>query len=203
MEQPVEITLTTYWLDWLLLPVSLFLGWMTSRWAVSDYRRALQLNRDGAETVPAVLISLPLFISALGWVILGCASKQHMEIPVGIKVVILSHVWTALSLICVVFLSIGLLKGFTYNYTRFALAIGILIFIGLGGIELDSGQSAFPWFSRIWDLQLEQGEFEAMLPEARIGWRIIGGLKFLFGIGIGVFLIISRRIPTKRNHKHR
>ncbi len=91
-----------------------------------------------------------------------------MEIPVGTKAVVLSHAWTALSLFCVISLSIGLLKGFTYNYTRFALAIGILIFIGLGGIELDSGRSAFPWFSRMWDLQLEQGEFEAMLAEGRL-----------------------------------
>jgi hypothetical protein len=81
-----------------------------------------------------------------------------------------------------------MIRGFPYNYPRFALAIGILAFIGLGGIEIDSGQSGFPWFPRIWDLQLEQAEFEAKLPDPAIGWRIIGSIKLLLGIGCGVLL---------------
>ncbi len=253
MEQPATFTITTFWLDWLLLPIMLILGWFTLRWALSDLKKAAKLKEEKIENLPAWVISFPLMICAGSWIILGFASLireeywEHrvwcivlviwsfctligagfilinflkrqsgfstagflnltglilipiiicvpafMEIPTGITAVIFSHIWTVLSIICVGSLLGGMIGGFPYNFPRFALAIGILIFVGLGGIEIDSGQSAFPWFSRIWDLQLEQAEFEAGLPDPAIGWRIMGLIKLLIGLGLGVLLLKKR-----------
>ena len=255
MEKPDTFTITTFWLDWLLLPVMLILGWLTLRWALGDLRKDSKLEKEKVETLPAWIISFPLMICAASWIILGFASLikeeywEHrvwcivlaiwsfytligaglilvnflkmqlsfctagllnliglmllpiiicvpafMEIPTGTKVIILSHVWTSLSVICAGCLLGGMIGGFPYNFPRFALAIGILIFVGLGGIEIDSGQSAFPWFPRIWDLQLEQAEFEASFPDPIIGWRIIGLIKLLVGIGVGVLLIMGGKL---------
>ncbi len=258
MEKPTTFTITTFWLDWLLLPIMLILGWLTLRWALGDLRKASKLEKEKVENLPAWIISFPLVICAVSWIILGFASLireeywEHriwcivltiwsfcafigaghilinflkrqfsfgtagllnliglmlipiiicvpafMKIPTGTKVIILSHVWTVLSAICVGCLLGGMILGFPYNFPRFALAIGILIFVGLGGIEIDSGQSAFPWFPRIWDLQLEQAEFEANLPDPAIGWRIIGLIKLLVGITLGVLLLMGSKLKKK------
>jgi len=259
MEQPGTLTITTFWLDWLLLPIMLLLGWLTLRWALGDLRKAAKLKKEKVESLPASTISFPLMICAASWVFLGFASLikeeywEHrvwcivlaiwsfctligaglilinflkrqfsfgttgllnligltllpmiicvpafMEIPAGTDITIFSHVWTVLLVICVGCLLGGMIGGFPYNYPRFALAIGILAFIGLGGIEIDSGQSGFPWFPRIWDLQLEQAEFEARLPDPAIGWRIIGSIKFLLGIGCGLLLITGGRLKNRK-----
>ena len=263
MEKPAAITITTFWLDWLLLPIMLILGWLTLRWALGDYRKASKLKEEQVEYLPAWIISFPLMVCAAGWVVLGFASliKQEywehrvwcivlaiwsfcaltgavlillnplkrqsgfgtggllnfigllfipiiicvpafMEIPTGTKVNILSHAWTVLSVICVGCLLSGMIRGFPYNFPRFSLAIGLLIFIGLGGVELDSGQSAFPWFSRIWDLQLEQSEFEAGLADPTVGWRVVGLIKLIIGIGLGVLLLMGNKlVKIKKNRK--
>jgi len=255
MEQPTTFTITTFWLDWLLLPIMLILGYLTLRWALVDLKKASKLKKEKIETSPAWIISFPLMICAVSWIILGFASLikeeywEHrvwclalviwclcsligaglilinvfkknfnfstaellnfiglillpiiigfpafMEIPTGNRAMILSHVWTVLLIVCVGCLLKGMIKGFPYNFPRLALAIGILAFIGLGGIEMDSGQSAFPWFSRIWDLQLGQAEFEASLPDPAIGWQIIGAIKILIGMGLGVLLLIGGKL---------
>ena len=255
MEQPATFTLTTFWLDWLLLPIMLILGYLTLRWALADFNKASQLKKEEVETLPAWIVSFPLMICAASWIILGFASLireeywEHrvwcvvlaiwsfcaligagliltdflkrqcrfctagllnligltllpiiicvpafMKIPTGTLAIMLSHLWTVLSVICVGCLLGGMVGGFPYNFPRFALAIGILIFIGLGGIEIDSGQSGFPWFSRIWDLQLGPAEFEASLPDPAIGWRIIGLIKLLVGIGLGVLVLMGNNL---------
>ena len=33
MKKPERITITSFWLDWLLLPIMLGAGWLTLRWA--------------------------------------------------------------------------------------------------------------------------------------------------------------------------
>ena len=65
----------------------------------------------------------------------------------------------------------------------------------------NSGQSAFPWFSRIWDLQLEQAEFEAGLPDPTFGWRVIGLIKLLVGIGLGVLLLMGSKLERIKADK--
>lgn len=57
-----------------------------------------------------------------------------MEVPTGTKAMILSHIWTVLLIVCVACLLKGMIKGFLYNFPRLALAIGMLAFIGSGGI---------------------------------------------------------------------
>jgi len=259
MEKPTTFTITTFWLDWMLLPIMLILGYLTLRWALVDYKKASKLKKEKVETLPAWIISFPLVISAATWIILGFASLireeywEHrvwclalviwclcsligaglilinlfkrkfnfstaellnfvglillpiiigfpafMEVPTGTRATILSHVWTVLLLVCVGCLLKGMLKGFPYNFPRLALAIGILAFVGLGGIEMDSGQSAFPWFSRIWDLQLGQAEFEASLPDPTMGWHIIGAIKLIAGIGCGTLLLIGGKLKKTK-----
>ncbi|MCK4835178.1 MAG: hypothetical protein KAT17_00990 [Candidatus Aminicenantes bacterium] len=255
MEQPTTFTITTFWLDWMLLPIMLILGYLTLRWALVDFKKASKLKEEKVETSPAWIISFPLMICAASWIILGFASLikeeywEHrvwclalviwclcsligaglilinvfkrkfnfstaellnfvglillpiiigfpafMEVSTGTRDMILSHIWTVLLIVCVGCLLKGMIKGFPYNFPRLALAIGIVAFIGLGGIEMDSGQSAFPWFSRIWDLQLGQAEFEASLPDPTIGWQIIGAIKLLLGMGLGVLLLIGSKL---------
>jgi hypothetical protein len=263
MEQPATFTITTFWLDWLLLPIMLLLGWLTLRWALSDLRKASKLRKEKVEDLPAWIISFPLMVCAASWVFLGFASLikeeywEHrvwcivlaiwsfstligaglilinlfkrkfnltaaellnlvglillpiiiglpafMEVPTGTKATILSHIWTILLIVCVGCLLKGMIKGFPYNFPRLALAIGMLAFIGLGGIEISSGQSGFPWFSRIWDLQLGQAEFEASLPDPVFGWRVVGAIKLLTGIGLGALLLMGGRLKKIKASKN-
>ena len=47
MKKPDRITITTYWLDWLLLPIMLGAGWLTFRWAMADFNLASSLGAVG------------------------------------------------------------------------------------------------------------------------------------------------------------
>jgi len=69
--KPDTFTITTFWLDWLLMPVMLAGAWFTIRWALADSRQAS--NREGARgfTTFAWTFSTPLFFAAAAWVIAG------------------------------------------------------------------------------------------------------------------------------------
>jgi hypothetical protein len=79
MEKPTTFTITTFWLDWLLLPIMLILGWLTLRWALGDLRKASKLEKEKVESLPAWTISFPLMICAASWVVLGFASLIKEE----------------------------------------------------------------------------------------------------------------------------
>ena len=69
MKRPDTFTITTFWLDWLLFPIVLGAVWLTLRWALADMSQASNLGTWGA--MPAWVVSIPLFLTAAGWVIIG------------------------------------------------------------------------------------------------------------------------------------
>jgi hypothetical protein len=70
VKKPDTFTITTFWMDWLLLPIMLGAAWLTVSWALADLSRASHLEAAGA-TLPAWAVSVPLFVSAAGWVVVG------------------------------------------------------------------------------------------------------------------------------------
>jgi hypothetical protein len=69
--KPETFTITTFWLDWLVLPIMLTGAWFTVRWALADSGKASDLNVAGKSFLPAWTFSIPLFIAAAAWVIGG------------------------------------------------------------------------------------------------------------------------------------
>ena len=68
---PDSFTITTFWLDWLLVPVMLAGAWFTSRWALADVRRAVKYKPLGSTKFSTWAFSIPLFIAAVAWVVAG------------------------------------------------------------------------------------------------------------------------------------
>jgi len=73
MKKPDHVTITTFWLDWVLLPVTFVVGVVTMRWAFRDYNVAKKLLSK-EKSIPPFLYSLPLIITSLAWFIVGPAS---------------------------------------------------------------------------------------------------------------------------------
>jgi hypothetical protein len=69
--KPETFTITTFWLDWLLMPIMLAGAWLTVRWALSDSRQATHTEIEDGSFLPAWTFSVPLFIAASAWVIAG------------------------------------------------------------------------------------------------------------------------------------
>ena len=69
MKRPETFTITTFWMDWLLQPIVLAAVWLTVRWALADASQASTLRTWGA--VPAWVVSAPLLVTAVGWLIIG------------------------------------------------------------------------------------------------------------------------------------
>lgn len=69
MKKTSKITITTFWLDWLLFPFVLVAAWLTLQWALSDMSQASNLGTWGA--MPNWVVSTPLLIAAASWVIIG------------------------------------------------------------------------------------------------------------------------------------
>jgi hypothetical protein len=69
--RPETFTITTFWLDWLLMPIMLAGAWLTVRWALSDTKQATQLEIEEGPFLPAWTFSVPLFIAAAAWIIAG------------------------------------------------------------------------------------------------------------------------------------
>jgi len=69
--EPETLTITTFWLDWLLMPIMLVGAWLTIRWARADYRQASEKETVGGSVVPAWAFSIPLYIAAVAWLIAG------------------------------------------------------------------------------------------------------------------------------------
>jgi hypothetical protein len=68
--RPDTFTITTFWADWAMMPLMLGAAWLTLRWGLADWRRAAQ-GETRRGILPGWAVSLPLAISALGFVLLG------------------------------------------------------------------------------------------------------------------------------------
>ena len=69
--RPDTFTITSFWLDWLLMPIMLAGAWFTARWALADSRQASDLKIKGESFLPTWAFSIPLFIAAIAWIIAG------------------------------------------------------------------------------------------------------------------------------------
>jgi len=69
--KPETFTITTFWLDWLLMPIMLGGAWLTLRWARADHEQASDLHVRGESLLPPRAFAIPLYIAAVAWVIAG------------------------------------------------------------------------------------------------------------------------------------
>ena len=49
--KPDTFTITTFWVDWAIMPLMLGAAWLTLSWGLADWRKASQLEAGG-ETLP-------------------------------------------------------------------------------------------------------------------------------------------------------
>lgn len=69
--KPDTFTITTFWLDWLLMPIMLAGAWLTVRWARADAQRAAAQQAGGESVLPPWAFAVPLYSAAAAWVIAG------------------------------------------------------------------------------------------------------------------------------------
>ena len=130
--KPDTFTITTFWLDWLLMPALLAGAWLTIRWALADLKRAPNLPAGGASFAPAWSFSMPLFIAAAAWVIAGFGTlikEDYWEMRVIFGAFSL---WTLCSIVGAVLLLLDFLR----KGRGFGVA-GILNLIGLAFHDSD------------------------------------------------------------------
>ena len=129
--RPDTFTITTFWLDWLLMPVLLAGAWLTIRWALADSKRASNLEAGGEPSAPAWAFSTPLFIAAAAWVIAGMGTlirEDYWEMRVIFAAFVL---WT----LCCIAGAVLLFLDFLRKRRDFGVA-GILSLIGLALMSL-------------------------------------------------------------------
>ena len=69
--RPDTFTITTFWLDWLLMPLLLAGAWLTLRWAIVDLKQAAITKIESNSTLPSWLFSTPLFVATFAWLFAG------------------------------------------------------------------------------------------------------------------------------------
>jgi hypothetical protein len=92
--RPDTFTITTFWLDWLLVPIMLVFAWLTVRWAIADSRQASNMKVVRGSFLPAWTFSIPLFIAAAAWVIAGFGAlikEDYWEMQV---ILVAFFLWT-------------------------------------------------------------------------------------------------------------
>lgn len=124
MKRPDTFTITTFWLDWLFFPIVLGAAWLTLRWALADTSQASNLGTWGV--MPAWVVSISLFVTAAGWVIIGLGmliKEEYWEFRMISSGLI---IWTLCCLIGAGLILLGFLRG----NSGFGVA-GLLDLIGL------------------------------------------------------------------------
>jgi hypothetical protein len=110
--KPDTFTITTFWLDWLLVPILLGGAWLTIRWALADSKQGSQPQAGGAPVLPAWAYAIPLFMAAVAWAIAGLGTlirEDYWEMRV---ILVAFALWTLCCISGAVLLSLSLLlKG--------------------------------------------------------------------------------------------
>jgi hypothetical protein len=189
--RPDTFTITTFWLDWLLVPVLLVGAWLTARWALADSRQASKLEAEGESFIPAWAFSIPLFVAAAAWVIAGLGTlirEDYWEMRVIFGAFVL---WTLCCSLGAGLLLLGLLrKGRGFGF------VGILNLVGLALMSLlmvlpalidHSSPAHVTLFGHLWFLLL------AVCVGLLMGGMLLGfPYKFpRFPLGLGVLFLVG------------
>jgi hypothetical protein len=156
MKKPDKVTITTFWLDWLLLPIMFGAGWLTLRWAMADFRLASSPGAGAA--LPPWAVAVPLAVSAVGWVILGLGSLIREEYYEHRIWVVMLVVWSLSCLIGAVLIGLSFLRGdsslgLTGILNLIGLVLMALMLSLLAFMEVPLGAKAVR-FSRQWTVLL-------------------------------------------------
>lgn len=185
MKRPGKLTITTFWLDWLLLPITLGAGWLTFRWAQADFQLAAGPGRAAAG--PPWAITLPLAICAISWVIVGLGSlirEEYYEHRIWVAVLTM---WSLSCLIGAVLIGLSFLRQNSNPGLAGILDLAGLVLMGLmlslpARMQVPAGPQAAR-FSRQW----------TVLLTASTGCLLAGMLLGFpynfprFALGIGAF----------------
>jgi hypothetical protein len=129
--KPDTFTITTFWLDWLLMPLLLAGAWLTARWALADSEQASHLKEGERSFLPTWAYSAPLFVAAAAWAIAGLGTlikEDYWEMRVILAAFAL---WTLCCFVGAVILFLNFLR----KGRDFGIA-GILNLVGLALISL-------------------------------------------------------------------
>ena len=189
--KPDTFTITTFWLDWLLMPIMLVGAWLTVRWALADSRQASDLEVGEESFVPTWAYSIPLFVAAAAWVIAGFGAlikEDYWEMRV---IFVAFLLWT---LCCIagailVFLSF-LRKGREISAAGFLNLIGLALMsllMVLPGLIDHSSPANVTLVGHVWFVLL------AVSVGLLTGGMLLGfPYKFpRFPLGLGVFFLFG------------
>lgn len=189
--KPDSFTITTFWLDWLLMPIMLVGAWQTARWALTDARQAKKLEAEGEYLLPAYTYSIPLLVAAVAWLIAGMGTlirEDYWEMRVIFGAFLL---WTlccilGASLLFFLFLQKGKKLGTAGRLNLVGLLLMSLLMV-LPGLIDHSSPAYVTLVGHIWFLLL------AVCVALLMGAVILGfPYKFpLFPLGLGAFFLIG------------
>jgi hypothetical protein len=141
--RPDTFTITTFWLDWLLVPIMLVGAWLTIRWALADARQASDLEFEAESFIPTWTFSIPLFFAAAAWLIAGFGAlikEDYWEMRV---IFVAFLLWTLCCIIGAILLVLTfLIRGRAYGVAGILCLIGLvlmsLLMILPGRIDISS-----------------------------------------------------------------
>ena len=139
MRKPEKLTITTFWLDWLLLPITLGAGWLTFRWAMADFR--LASSPGGGAVLPPWAVAIPLAVCAVSWVIVGLGSlvrEEYYEHRIWVAVL---TAWSLSCLIGAVLIGLGFLREDSH--------LGLAAILNLIGLLLMAMMLSLPAFMEV------------------------------------------------------
>ena len=189
--RPDTFTITTFWLDWMLMPIMLLGAWLTVRWARDDSRQAADLEAGGGSYLPPWAFSLPLFIAAAAWVIAGLGAlikEDYYEMRV---IFVAFLLWT----LCCIAGAILLLIGFLRDRKGLGV-VGLMNLIGLGLMSLLMVLPGLIDHSNPVSVNLIGHGWFVLLAVSvgLLAWGWLRGFPFKFPrfpLGLGIFFLIG------------
>ncbi len=189
MKKPDKISVTTYWLDWILLPFMLGLAYLFCRWALLDYNLANSTFNLGK--ILSLIVSIPLFIIALTFFIVGFASlikEEYYELRIWRAVL---FIWTLYSIFAGVITlwiyfiveDIGLFKV-VFVTSGFLIIAFVIGFPAL--IRIPEGRK-ISTFSHLWAILI-------FLSSLFLGIGVYTGFPFMyvkFGLGFSLLFFFA------------
>jgi hypothetical protein len=124
--RPYTFTITTFWLDWLLMPILLAGACLSISWALADSMEVSDSKSEADTFIPTWTFSIPLLIAAVAWVIAGLGAlikEDYWEMRV---IFVAFLLWTLCCIVGAVLIFISLLRR-----GRALGVAGILSLVGL------------------------------------------------------------------------